>query len=163
MISRITDNIFQGPSLAGEMPPHEITAVINLQRHTQDRFQVNFGGNCRIRAYAWFPVPDEPDYFPGVRWLEQVVTTLRAFIDNGHRVLVHCRAGISRSSLVVAAYLVRYDGLSVAAALAKIKEARPYAEPNPAFVAGLAAYRLSLLPDTLSEAPEKTSEAAAPI
>jgi hypothetical protein len=49
------------------------------------------------------------------------------------RVLVHCVAGISRSASAVLAYLVLHEGLSLAAAAAALKAARPVMYPNRGF------------------------------
>lgn len=49
-------------------------------------------------------------------------------------VLVHCRAGISRSAAAVAAYLILYCGYTTAAALAWVASARPCARPNPYYL-----------------------------
>jgi protein-tyrosine phosphatase len=48
-------------------------------------------------------------------------------------VLVHCWAGVSRSCALVAAYLIRAQRLPVEAALARVRAARPLANPNLGF------------------------------
>ena len=55
-------------------------------------------------------------------------------------ILVHCMAGISRSPSVVAAYLMRAEGLSLADALAAIVSVRPIVSPNRGFLVQLAAW-----------------------
>jgi hypothetical protein len=58
-------------------------------------------------------------------------------------VLVHCKAGISRSASVVMGYLLyKNPDMSVAEALAMIKVARPVAQPNPGFLSQLELFRL---------------------
>ena len=49
-------------------------------------------------------------------------------------VLVHCQAGVSRSSTLVASYLMREMGLTADKALLKIKKARPMVEPTEFFM-----------------------------
>jgi protein-tyrosine phosphatase len=44
--------------------------------------------------------------------------------------LVHCAAGISRSVCLVVAYLIKVHKMTPEAALAKIREKRPWAGPN---------------------------------
>lgn len=70
--------------------------------------------------------------------LVQRLPRCRAFIDeavsNGGVVLVHCMAGISRSSSVCIAYLMAADGLSFDAAFKQVKLARPCVYPNLGFL-----------------------------
>lgn len=49
------------------------------------------------------------------------------------KVLVHCAAGISRSSTVTLAYLVRFEQLNLKDAYKILREARRVANPNYAF------------------------------
>jgi hypothetical protein len=49
----------------------------------------------------------------------------------GRRVLVHCMAGINRSSTVCCAALMLLEGLSAEAALARVQERHPEAKPDP--------------------------------
>jgi histidinol-phosphate aminotransferase len=49
----------------------------------------------------------------------------------GHRVLVHCWAGVSRSSAIVAAFVGMTAALSLEDALKIIHEKRPKADPVP--------------------------------
>ncbi|KAF2762132.1 phosphatases II [Pseudovirgaria hyperparasitica] len=51
-----------------------------------------------------------------------------------HGVLVHCRAGISRSGAVIVAYLMWSRGLTYAAALDLARESRDVITPNEGFV-----------------------------
>jgi Dual specificity phosphatase, catalytic domain len=57
----------------------------------------------------------------------RVAERLRA----GQRVLVHCYAGINRSSTVCCATLMLLEGLSPAEALARVRERHPEATPDP--------------------------------
>jgi atypical dual specificity phosphatase len=54
---------------------------------------------------------------------------------NGNgKILVHCSAGISRSPMVVAAYLMKRKGLTLKAALGQIIRVRPQVAPNAGFL-----------------------------
>jgi len=75
----------------------------------------------------------------------------------GGGVLVHCLAGRSRSVAVVCAYLMRTadEPLSVTAALRRVQQLRPWAEPNPSFLVQLREYEQRL------RAPPPAAAAAA--
>lgn len=68
-----------------------------------------------------------------------------AFIEQAKEemgvVLVHCNAGVSRSSSVVIGYLMDTEGLSFDDAFAEVKEARPTTKPNPGFLQQLKDYK----------------------
>ena len=48
------------------------------------------------------------------------------------RTLVHCHAGISRSSAVLSLYLAGHDTTSFEKALGRVREERPMVQPHPA-------------------------------
>ena len=92
-----------------------------------------------------------------------------AFIDDARRdggtVLVHCVAGRSRSAAVCCAYLMHQAAtpLSVAQALHHIRECRPWAEPNSAFLAQLEQFALQLALRHLGEGRGEQGEPPAPL
>jgi len=67
------------------------------------------------------------------------------FIDDarkeGGKVLVHCAAGISRSSTICVAYLMREEGLSVTDAIDAVRQCRKIICPNIGFQRQLKAWR----------------------
>lgn len=85
------------------------------------------------------PLRDEEDdeLFPDV-------ANAYGFIDKqleqGHRVLVHCVAGISRSSAVVLYYLMRKNRWPYETALAALRQVHPGARPNSGYQKQLALY-----------------------
>ncbi|KAI0630993.1 hypothetical protein C8Q77DRAFT_1130528 [Trametes polyzona] len=62
------------------------------------------------------------------------ITFIQAELDNGHGVLVHCQAGMSRSVSIVAAYLMVSQGLDPEGALDAIRKVRPDVQPNDGFM-----------------------------
>ena len=68
-------------------------------------------------------VPAEPSEF------HRFVDLLNAELRNGAAVVIHCRAGIGRSSLIAACLLIR-RGLSADSALQAIEEARGLSVPD---------------------------------
>ena len=77
--------------------------------------------------------------------LRQYFYAAIGFIDQGlrknERTLVHCYAGISRSSTIVLAYMLHeYPYMSLNAALNHVRSARPIVNPNPGFMYQLAQF-----------------------
>ncbi|KAK7061111.1 tyrosine protein phosphatase yvh1 [Paramarasmius palmivorus] len=62
------------------------------------------------------------------------ISFIQAELNKGRGVLVHCQAGISRSSAIVAAYLMYDRHLTPDEALDLIRKARPSIDPNPGFL-----------------------------
>jgi dual specificity protein phosphatase-like protein len=104
----------------------EVDAVLNLceldnpwvaheGRHENDRFACK--GEMTIGM-------DMSDLLSEARW---VVGRLRA----GQQVLVHCYAGVNRSSTVCCAALMLLEGLSAEDALARVRENHPSCRPDP--------------------------------
>ena len=63
------------------------------------------------------------------RHLVDAVVGLTRLLSAGHRVYVHCTAGINRAPLTVLGYLTFVEGLPYHEALAQIRAGRPQAEP----------------------------------
>lgn len=59
----------------------------------------------------------------------------------GGVVLVHCNAGVSRSSSIVIGYLMLREELSFHDAYSQVKLARPSIRPNPGFYQQLQKYK----------------------
>ncbi|KAI9471933.1 MAG: protein-tyrosine phosphatase-like protein, partial [Benjaminiella poitrasii] len=79
------------------------------------------------------PISDNPEaniiqYFP------ETTEFIENALKNGHNILVHCLAGVSRSPTVLTAYLMATQKLRWKAALALIKQTRPFVNPNPGFI-----------------------------
>lgn len=71
---------------------------------------------------------------PGNEWaaFEAAVDTARALYRKDGSVLIHCKAGISRSSTLVATALAAEEEMAFGDALAAVQEVRPWAMPHPA-------------------------------
>lgn len=62
--------------------------------------------------------------------IDRAIDTLHELVKSGKRVLVHCRAGISRSPSVVAGYLAKYEGHTLNSAMEVVKNGRSIADPR---------------------------------
>ncbi|MGJ5045889.1 protein-tyrosine phosphatase family protein [Bradyrhizobium oligotrophicum] len=78
-------------------------------------------------AFVSFPIPDRG--LPETRSAAQLAGDLAARLTDGARVLVHCRAGIGRSSVIAACVMIRL-GVDAAEALERIAAARGVGVPD---------------------------------
>jgi protein-tyrosine phosphatase len=122
--TRIEDGLYVGGFV--EAPPAGTRAVLNL-------CQFDDSYRDRVEEYRWRPIADAAPA-PSIDWLRQQVE----FIDDqrraGRPVFVHCFAGVSRSALVTAAYLMRRNGWSRDRALQFVQSRREVIRPIPAFM-----------------------------
>src|SRR5215470_1551119 len=92
--SRIEDGFYMGGHV--RKPPRRTRAVLNLCE-VEDWYQ------CDI--HVWEPIRDaEPA--PDLAWLRRMVEFIDAQRRAGKTVFVHCLNGVSRSGMVVVAYLM---------------------------------------------------------
>lgn len=105
------------------VPPPEVQAVLNLcERRNQYRLEANFHE----------PIKDVGDP-PSLIWLERMVSLIAEQRDQGRTVYVHCMAGVSRSGLVAAAWLMREHNWTRKEAMELLRAQRPKINPRPAF------------------------------
>lgn len=94
--------------------------------------------------YLNFPLMDVPEQ--SLSHLDEALDFILAALDYDQdddtkkprgRILVHCNAGISRSSAVIIAYLIKYHSMGYQQALSQVRKNRPSARPNAGFEAQL--------------------------
>ena len=73
-----------------------------------------------------------------------MLTEISSALGNGDAVLVHCRAGSSRSASVVLAHLIKNRGMSLWNAYQALSEVQPV-KPNPGFKKQLCAFEERVL------------------
>ncbi len=81
-----------------------------------------------VKTYK-IPLIDDEDILA----LSQIcdgVEFLKSCVKEGSIVVVHCKAGISRSATVILAYLITQRGMSFEAVYALLQKARPIIRPN---------------------------------
>lgn len=132
--SLIEPGLYMGNAV--DVPPPDTTAVLNLCQ-TADRYQ------CEV--HKWEPIRDAAPA-PSLDWLRKQVDFVTAQRKAGRTTYVHCRAGISRSGMVVTAYLMQAHGWTRDEALAFVRTKRPLARPNPAFMELLLQWQAELKP-----------------
>jgi hypothetical protein len=130
--SSIEDGLCLGGMLSE--PPPGTRAVLNVCE-TEDPYHAE--------CHRWDPIPDAAPA-PSLDWLRKQVEFVDEQRRAGRPVYVHCRAGVSRSTMVVTAYLMWRDGKSRDEALAIIRSKRSRIKPNPAFMKLLQEWEESL-------------------
>lgn len=115
-----------------------ITHIINVSDNIQNYYE----GSSRI-IYMRVPIADcssviLKDYF------SIVFNFINSALETGGRILIHCFAGISRSSSFVIAYLMHHYKMTYKVALQYVKSHRAVVEPNLGFELQLNAYEKSM-------------------
>jgi hypothetical protein len=120
--SLIEEGLYMGGDV--DEPPPGTAAVLNLCER-EDPYQ------CEV--HVWESIHDGSPA-PSIDWLRQQVK----FIDRQRQAdlttYIHCRNGVSRSGMVVTAYIMYENHWSRNRALAFVRSKRPIARPNPAFM-----------------------------
>jgi protein-tyrosine phosphatase len=63
--------------------------------------------------------------------IEAAVRQVNEWLDEGHRVYLHCRAGWQRSAAVAAGVIAIRDGVGIDDALTVVQQRKPTADPLP--------------------------------
>jgi hypothetical protein len=111
-------------------------------------------------AYYDLPLQDAMD-----QDLTGAIDTLGDLIGGSEAtpVLVHCRAGASRSAALVASVLMRRAGLCLPHAIAWLKRCRAVVDPNPGFLLQLAARPMGIARSSSSSRPGSRSCIPSPL
>lgn len=135
-ISNIEGNLWQGGCQTGLQLPHFIKHVISLYPWEQYRI------NHEVNTQAYFKMYDSLDQ--NMEQVDAIANLINVCVKDGPT-LVHCQAGLNRSSLVAVRSLVLRDdnfpglhGLTTDEAINLVRERRsPACLCNPAFEAHL--------------------------
>jgi hypothetical protein len=130
--SLIEEGLYMGGYV--EAPPPGTRAVLNLCEK-EDPY--------RTEMYLWEAIPDTAPG-PDLDWLRRQTAWLAARRQAGQTTFVHCRNGVSRSALVVTAYLMSKNHWTRDQALQLVRTKRPEARPNPAFLERLGEWERAL-------------------
>lgn len=112
----------------------KISAVLSLQ--SDEDFKTHRINWRKLEsAYSYhqmlvkrFPILDFDEVDLGNR-LMQPVQALHELLSAGHRVYVHCNAGVCRAPATVLGYFCHYRGMTIEQGLAYIRRHRPQANP----------------------------------
>ncbi|XP_034451266.1 dual specificity protein phosphatase 18-like [Hippoglossus hippoglossus] len=107
------------------------------------------------------PLSDSPGS-PLIDHFDRVSDIIQRTAEGGGRTLVHCNAGVSRSSALCIAFLMRHGGLSLLEAHGTVRTSRPMVRPNMGFWKQLIRYEMVLrgcnsvrmVPSSIGEIPD---------
>jgi hypothetical protein len=120
--TQIEDGLFLGARV--RQPPPGTQAVLNLCEH-EDAYTAD--------VHRWEPIHDAAPA-PTLDWLRDQVDFVEEQRRAGRTAYVHCLNGVSRSGMVVVAYLMQSKGWSRDEALSYVRLRRPGVRPHPAFM-----------------------------
>lgn len=140
--SMIVDQfLFQGDvkhaSNEGLLEELNIQSIVNMSDCQLDPTIVN------QRHVLWINIEDDV-YTDIDQYFETTNKFLRSCQADQKNVLVHCQMGVSRSSAIVLAYLMKYYQYSLAEAYDYLIQRRPIVEPNIGFLLQLIRYEQTL-------------------
>lgn len=127
--TEVESGLFVGALVAE--PPPGTTATLNVCDY-KDSFTSEF--------HEWTPILDALENPPSLDWLRDRVKFIEQHRASDRTVFVHCYAGLSRSVMVVAAYLMKTRNWSVNVAVKYLATIRKSAQPNSSFMKVLREY-----------------------
>lgn len=125
-ITKVADNLWQGGCKNGLILPEFIQVVISV--YPWERYTINH----QIEWVETVQMYDAAEQ--SLALVDELAGMANRFRADGKNVLVHCQAGLNRSSLIVVRALMLREGMTAAKAIAHIREARsPACLCNTAF------------------------------
>ena len=145
-ISQINDYLFIGNHKIAKdlerLDEFGITHIVNCAdelEHYVDKY------DKEKMSWIWLPMYD-CSYIGNVeRYIPDAIEFIDKAVNNKQKVLIHCAAGISRSSSITIAYLMYKHNLRYERAFSRVKAKRYCCQPNSKFVDQLKNYDFSLL------------------
>ncbi|KAJ3351144.1 Dual specificity protein phosphatase 2 [Entophlyctis luteolus] len=119
-----------------------ITHVLNMAREVQDHREIV--ARAADGRFKWIQIDDTPDQEFDTA-LRDAVAFVESAMARGGVVLVHCRAGRSRSAAAVIGVLVKTQRLPVKDAYQLVKEKRGGLAVNVGFLAALSVFEAEVL------------------
>ncbi len=134
--SRVTPQLYVGPQFnaAGKRALERagVTAVVNLRTEFDDAAH-----GLAFPHYCYLPTVDDDS--PSAAHFQRGVDFIQTQIAAGGKVYIHCKAGVGRAPTLAAAFLIA-QGDSLDAAIARIKQTRPFITITPPQMTALRAY-----------------------
>eukprot|EP01060_Flectonema_neradi_P015015 TRINITY_DN2170_c0_g1_i1.p1 TRINITY_DN2170_c0_g1~~TRINITY_DN2170_c0_g1_i1.p1 ORF type:complete len:236 (+),score=41.30 TRINITY_DN2170_c0_g1_i1:61-768(+) len=129
---------------------HKITHVLNATKECGNIEDLDIK-TLRIAVRDHCDAPLSEHFAEAAKWIA-------AALSEGGKVLVHCKGGVSRSSTLVAAFLMVNRHMTCDSALDMIRTRRSIISPNIGFLLSLEAFEKVALPFPLRRTNSCTSE-----
>ncbi|XP_005091785.1 dual specificity protein phosphatase 1 [Aplysia californica] len=113
-----------------------ITALLNVSTSCENHFETQY-------RYMNVPINDNL-HADLLSWFPRLIQFIDSVAEERGKVLVHCRAGVSRSATVCIAYIMQKQGLSLDVAFEQIRLKRPIVDPNLNFIQQLQKFETQL-------------------
>ncbi|KAL0479191.1 protein phosphatase Slingshot [Acrasis kona] len=140
--TKVTDNLYIGSLFACDkqqvLQQLGIRYIVNATTHIQNYFPETI-------TYHRVSIEDSEDTDIMEHFDECSKFIANAIKVNKSSVLVHCKAGMSRSATLVIAYLMKFEGYDLKTAHKHLLRCRPIISPNKYFLAQLCQHELYLL------------------
>ena len=114
-----------------------ITCIINatlelptMAREQHDAMQIAVEDRVASKLYVYFDL---------------VADKIHSVHKSGGKVMIYCRAGMSRSASLCIAYFMRHKGMNLEDAFQYVKKCRPIIHPNVGFMRQLREYEAKIL------------------
>lgn len=120
--SQITPQIFVGAQQGSlgkrKLQRLGVNAVVNMRFEFDDR-------TCGLAFDEYCHLPTPEFAAPNLDQLNTGVCFIQRAVDEGKKIYIHCSEGISRAPIMAAAFFIR-QGMTLPAAVALLKKARPF-------------------------------------
>ncbi|KAM6944131.1 dual specificity protein phosphatase 18 [Anarrhichthys ocellatus] len=140
-LCRVTDHLYLSNGKAAkdssQVTQCKISCIVNV---TESR------SRCPLHPgveYVHIPVSDHP-VSPLSEHFDEVADKIQLTAERGGRTLVHCNAGVSRSSSLCMAYLMKHRDVPLLEAHRWVRTCRPVVRPNNGFWKQLIRYEMEL-------------------
>lgn len=141
-ISEITPQIFISGQMAATLEQVQRLGITYILNVALESSPIVYPKHIKLEKYEIIDFPTAPisTYFNALT--DKIHAHLTS--NKSNKVLVHCMAGISRSTTIVCAYLMRYLNLPLRDAYLLCKKHRPICFPNLGFWTQLITYEYQL-------------------
>lgn len=137
---------------------HGITSVLTVAAQIQIKYDPDI-----VPHHMEVPAMDVPD-FKLEKFFEDCFDWIHQQRTAGRHVLVHCAAGVSRSSTIVIGYLMRTEKWDLQKTFRLVKGKRPCVSPNTGFFTQLENYEKKLFgKNSTPTKPESRSRSLPPV